>query len=105
MTSLPVRDQVSDHLLTPRNSTLIIIDYQPIQVNSIGSMDQQTLVENIVRVARIATVYRLPVVLSTVNVKTGVNEPTIPELRELLEGVEPLDRTIINAWEDAEFAD
>jgi nicotinamidase-related amidase len=103
MTSLPIRDQVLDHLLTPKNAALVIIDFQPIQVRSIKSMDHDLLVHNVVRVARLATLYGLPSVLSTVNVKTGVNEPTIPELTAVLNGVEPLDRTTINAWEDAEF--
>ena len=31
MTSRPMRDQAADHLLTPLNSALIIIDYQPVQ--------------------------------------------------------------------------
>ena len=29
MASEPIRDPVKDQLLTPKNSTLIIIDYQP----------------------------------------------------------------------------
>ncbi len=29
MASLPVRDPVGDHLLTPQNSALVLIDYQP----------------------------------------------------------------------------
>jgi len=29
MASLPVRDPVGDHLLTPQNSALLVIDYQP----------------------------------------------------------------------------
>jgi len=37
MTSETVRDPLKDDLLTPQNSVLII-DYQPIQVASIGSM-------------------------------------------------------------------
>ncbi len=40
MTSQPMRDQVEDHLLTPKNSALLIIDYQPLQVSSIASMDR-----------------------------------------------------------------
>src|SRR5579864_1745509 len=103
MTSQPIRDPLVDHLLTPENSTLLLIDYQPIQVHSIHSMDQQLLVQNIVRVARIAKLYDVPVVLSTVNVKTGASQPTIPELRDVLAGVEEIDRTTINAWEDVEF--
>jgi len=103
MTSQAVRDPIKDQLLTPKNAALIIIDYQPIQVSSILSMDQELLVQNIVRVARTAGVYGLPVVVSTVNVKTGRNKPMIPELQEVLPGIEPLDRTSINAWEDVEF--
>ena len=45
----------------------------------------------------------MPVVLSTVNVKTGANEPTIHQLAGVLDGIEAIDRTTINAWEDATF--
>jgi nicotinamidase-related amidase len=103
MTSLPARDQADDHLLTPKNCALILIDYQPIQLGSIASMDRRDLVMNIVAVARTAKLYGVPIVLSTVNVKTGVNQPTIPQLAKVLDGIEALDRTSINAWEDAEF--
>ena len=41
MTSEPVRDPFADHLLMPQNCALIIIDYQPVQVSSIRSMDQE----------------------------------------------------------------
>lgn len=103
MSSEPVRDQIADHLLTPMNSALIMIDYQPTQVNSIRSMDQQQLVQNSVRVARLATTYGLPIILSTVNVKTGINQPTIQPLLEVLPGIPEIDRTTINSWEDVEF--
>src|SRR6266852_3459450 len=103
MTSQPIRDQVEDHLITPKNSALNIIDYQPPQLSSIVSMDHRTLVSNIVAVARLAKLYELPIVLSTVNVKTGLSAPTIHQLAEVLAGIEELDRTTINAWEDEEF--
>jgi nicotinamidase-related amidase len=103
MSSEPIRDQIADHLLTPMNSALIMIDYQPTQVNSIRSMDQQQLVQNSVRVARLATTYGLPIILSTVNVKTGINQPTIQPLLEALPGIPEIDRTTINSWEDVEF--
>jgi len=103
MTSQPIRDQVEDHLITPKNSALLIIDFQPPQVSSIASMDHRTLVGNIVAVARLAKLYALPIVLSTVNVKTRGNPPTIHQLAEVLAGIEAFDRTTINAWEDEEF--
>jgi nicotinamidase-related amidase len=83
MTSEPVRDPATDTLLTPKNSALAIIDYQPVQVNSIASMDRQLLVNNIVGLAKIARTYEVPIVHSTVNVETGLNKPPIPQLRHL----------------------
>ncbi len=103
MASEPMRDPVSDQLLTPKNSTLIIIDYQPVQVNSIASMDRQKLIDNIVGVAKIGLAYGLPIIHSTVNVKTGLNKPPIPQLRKVLGDIETIDRTTINSWEDVEF--
>jgi nicotinamidase-related amidase len=102
--SSAIRDPLEDHLLTPQNAALLIIDYQPIQVMSVASMDRRMLVSNIVAVIRTAKLFGVPVVLSTVNVKTGINQPTIPEIRKLLPGVEPIDRTSMNSWEDPAFA-
>jgi len=99
----PIRDPATDSLLTPQNAALVVIDYQPVQVGSIASMDRRLLVANIVAVVRTAKLYGLPIVLTTVNVKTGINKPTIPEIARLLPAVESIDRTSMNSWEDAEF--
>ncbi|GJL90753.1 hydrolase [Hyphococcus sp.] len=103
MTSESIRDPVNDSLLTPKNSAFIIIDYQPVQVNSIASMDRQLLVNNIVGASKAAVAYDLPIVHSTVNVKTGLNKPPIPQLQKVLKGFPTYDRTTINSWEDIEF--
>lgn len=105
MSSLSIRDQVNDHLLTPQNAAVLIIDFQPIQVYSINSMNRTELVRNISIVARLAVSYNMPLVLSTVNVKTGINSETIPQLRQVLKDVPSYDRTTINAWEDKEFSE
>lgn len=103
MTSEPIRDPVADHLLTPENSAFVAIDYQPVQVNSIASMDRQLMVNNITGVAKAAVAYGLPIVHSTVNVESGRNKPPIAQLRKVLFGYPTYDRTTINAWEDVEF--
>jgi nicotinamidase-related amidase len=103
MTSEKIRDPVADHLLTPQNCALAIIDYQPVQVKSVKSMDHEQLVDNVVRVAETAMTYGLPIVLSTVNVSTGANEPTISRLADVLPGIEAIDRTTMNSWEDIDF--
>ena len=103
MSSEPIRDPVTDHLLTPQNAAFIIIDYQPVQLNSIASMERQRLVSNIVRTSKAAVIYGLPIVHSTVNVQTGINKPPIAPLRKVLDKFPTYDRTSINAWEDIEF--
>ena len=66
-------------------------------------MDRELLVANIVRVARTARLFDVPIVLSTVNVKTWSNQPTIDRLQAVVPDLVALDRTTINAWEDVEF--
>ena len=102
MTSGPVRDQVTDHLLTPRNAALVVIDYQPDQMRVMTSMDREVLVDNMVSVARLARTYDLPVVLSTVNAANGQGN-TLPEIKAALPDTPEIDRTTMNAWEDVEF--
>ena len=99
----PIRDPKTDHLLTPENSALLVIDYQPIQVHSIASMDRRELVENISNVCRVAKGFNVPVILTTVNVATGLNQPTIPQIKKALPGQPEIDRTSVNSWEDKEF--
>ena len=103
MSSEPIRDPKKDHLLTPQNSAFILIDYQPIQVSSIRSIDQKELVFNIVHTVKAALNYKIPIVHSTVNVKTGKNKPPIQPIMDILKDHPTYDRTTINSWEDVEF--
>jgi nicotinamidase-related amidase len=103
MSSLKIRDQKADHLLTPENSAVIIIDYQNTQVESIESTDKYRMVQNVIALAKLAKVFKIPMVVSTVNVKTGLNGPTIPQIEQEVKDLPSYDRTSINAWEDKEF--
>lgn len=103
MTSETTRNPKTDHLLTPENSALIIIDYQPIQVSSIRSMPREELLFNIVGVAKAALNYDLPIIHSTVNVGTGRNKPPIQELQDIIGHLPTYDRTTVNSWEDIGF--
>jgi nicotinamidase-related amidase len=98
-----IRDPIRDHLLTPQNAALVIIDYQPVQISSLASRSKRELVANITALARIGKLYDLPVVLSTVNVATGNNKPTIHQVTDVLTDAKPIDRTAINAWGDEDF--
>jgi nicotinamidase-related amidase len=103
MASAPVRDQLGDHLITPQNAALVLIDYQPSQFATVRSMDADLLRKNIVSTVRTAKAFGLPVVHSTVNVASGQQQPTVPELAALLEDDPPIDRTTVNSWEDTDF--
>lgn len=103
MASEAIRNPHTDQLLTPENSALIVIDYQPVQVSSIRSMPRDELVFNITSVAKAAVNYNLPIIHSTVNVATGRNKPPIQELQAVLGHLPTYDRTSINSWEDTEF--
>src|SRR6476619_5986169 len=103
MASAPVRDQLADHLITPQNTALVLIDYQPSQFATVRSMDPDLLRKNIVSTVRTARAFGLPIVHSTVNVASGQQQPTVPELAELLEDSPPIDRTSGNSWEDVDF--
>src|SRR5260370_7620951 len=103
MTSQPIRDQVEDHLITPKNAALLIIDYQPNQLNAVASIDHLTLVANIVAVAKVAKLYGVPIVHSTVNVKNLGSPPTIRQLPHVLEGIQSTPRTSTNPCQNTRF--
>jgi hypothetical protein len=39
MTSEPIRDPVTDDLLTPQDAALVVIDYQPSHIQAVRSID------------------------------------------------------------------
>ena len=98
-----IRDPVQDHLLTPQNSAVLIIDFQPEQISSVTSRDRRQLLRNIVSTAKLAGLFGLPIVLSTISVASGANKPMIEAITQVFPGVQPIDRTAINAWEDEDF--
>lgn len=99
----PVRDTATDRLLAPDNCVLALIDFQPEQYSTVTSSTREEIDLNVVALCRLATSYGVPVVLSTVGVDMGVNEGTAQVIRDELPGVEEIDRTGVNAWEDLDF--
>jgi len=85
MASLPVRDPVGDHVLTPQNSALVVIDYQPSQFAGVRSIDRDLLLENIVSTVKTAKAFDMPIVHSTINVATGSHAPLVRGLFSALD--------------------
>src|ERR1700741_1106217 len=84
---------------------LVLIDYQPEMFNYIFSSNHKLLINNICTITQIALKFKIPIVLSTVAVKMGANNPTIEPLKRLLPNVREIDRTTMAAFEDAAFAE
>ncbi|PAK65758.1 hydrolase, partial [Lactococcus lactis] len=88
-----------DRLLSPDNSLLTIIYYQPVQVGSIGSMRHSDLLENASLVAKTAKLFNLPIILSTVNAHNQRNSDTVKPIKDVVGDIPSYDRSSINAWE------
>jgi nicotinamidase-related amidase len=83
---------------------LVLIDYQKEMFEVIRSETSADLVELHVRLlAKTAKAFGLPIVLTTVGVGYGLNGPTLPSILAELEGIEPIDRASMNAFEDKAF--
>ena len=84
---------------------LVLIDYQDNMLEVIRSETSRDLVEMQVRLlAKTAKAYGVPIVLTTVGVDAGFNGPTVPSILGELEGVEPIDRYSMSAFEDEAFS-
>jgi len=82
---------------------LLLMDYQENVLGTIFEQDQRVIELNVTTLTTYARMLSIPVVLSTVAVKMGVNGPTIESLQAALPGVEAIDRTERNAWRDRAF--
>src|SRR5579862_1474378 len=89
---------------TYEDCALVLIDYQKEMFEVIRSEPDASLVELHVRLlAKSAKAFGVPIVLSTVGVGFGFNGPTLPSVLSELDGIEPIDRTSMNAFEDQAF--
>ena len=89
---------------TADDCALVLIDYQKEMFEVIRSETSADLVEMHVRLlAKAAKAFDMPIVLSTVGVDLGFNGPTLPSIQSELDGIEPIDRTSMNAFEDEAF--
>ena len=91
---------------TADDCALVLIDYQNEMFEVIRSETNADLVELHVRLlAKTAKAFGMPIVLSTVGVGFGFNGPTLPSVLSELEGVEPIDRASMSAFEDQVFSE
>ncbi|MGH8050378.1 MAG: hydrolase [Arenimonas sp.] len=90
-------------LLTPDNCAVILIDHQPFQFAGLRSHDTQTIINNVVGLAKAAKIFDVPVLLTTVVKDRG--GLLIKQLQDVFPDQVPIDRTFINTWEDERCAE
>jgi nicotinamidase-related amidase len=90
-------------LLRPDNSVLVLIDHQPYQFANLHSHEPTMIVNNVIALAKLAKVFNVPTILSTVIEERGGH--LIKALQDVFPEQKPIDRTFINAWEDPNVTD
>ena len=96
-------DLLSETLLTPETSLVILLDYQHHVMEGIASTDHELIELNARALARAAKAVQAPVILSTIGVKMRGDQPTLPSIRKELADLPEYDRATMNAWEDKPF--
>ena len=86
------------------DTALILIDYQKEMFESVRSETPIELIDlNVRLLIKAAKAFDMPIILSTVGVQMGVNHPTRQSILDELPGIEIIDRSSMNAWEDRAF--
>jgi nicotinamidase-related amidase len=89
-------------MLTPENSAIALIDYQPAMYQGVQSHDRLTPMNNVQVLAKAAKLFKIPTVLSTV-AANSFSGPYMPEVADLFPNHEIIDRTSMNSWLNAKF--
>jgi nicotinamidase-related amidase len=89
--------------LTSDNAALILIDHQVGLMTGVRDYSTGELKHNVVALAKAARALKLPIVVTT-TARDSMWGPTFPELVEALPGVEIIDRSSVNAFDDERVA-
>jgi nicotinamidase-related amidase len=90
-------------LLTPEDSVLLLIDHQPFQFANLHSHEPTMIVNNVIGLAKAAKAFDVPTVLTTVLEERG--GLLIKGLQDVFPEQKPINRTLINTWEDESVVD
>jgi nicotinamidase-related amidase len=89
-------------MLTPKNSAIALIDYQPAMYQGVQSHDRLVVFNNIQILAKAAKLFGIPTIISTI-AKDSFSGPFMPEVTQLFPTHEVIDRTAMNGWLDSNF--
>lgn len=87
-------------LVSPKDHTLILIDFQSQMSFATKSIDAIELRNNAALISNAAAGFKVPTILTTVAEKS-FSGPMYEEITSAFPGQELIDRTSMNTWEDA----
>jgi nicotinamidase-related amidase len=85
--------------LTSQNAALVLVDHQVGLMTGVRDYSTGELKHNVVALAKAAKALKLPIVVTT-TARDSMWGPTFPELVEALPGIEIIDRSSVNAFDD-----
>ena len=89
--------------LTSENTALILVDHQVGLMTGVRDYSTGELKHNVVALAKAAKSLKLPIIVTT-TARDSMWGPTFPELVEALPGIEIIDRSSVNAFDDERVA-
>jgi nicotinamidase-related amidase len=89
--------------LTSENAALVLVDHQVGLMSGVRDYSIAELKHNVVSLAKAAKALKLPIVATTTS-RDRLWGPTFPELVEALSGVQIIDRSSVNPFDDAQVA-
>jgi len=89
--------------LTSQSAALVLVDHQVSLMTGVRDYSTGELKHNVVALAKAAKALKLPIIVTT-TARDSMWGPTFPELVEALPGIEIIDRSSVNAFDDARVA-
>jgi nicotinamidase-related amidase len=89
--------------LTTENAAVVLLDHQVGLFTGVRDYETGELKHNVVALAKAARTLNVPVIVTT-TARDTMWGPTIPELVEALPGVDIIDRSTVNAFDDERVA-
>jgi len=89
-------------LYTPQDSALVFIDHQPQMTFGVANIDRSLLMNNVTMLAKVAKEFKVPAVLTAVETE-GFSGYIWPQLLDVFPGQPVVERSSMNAWDDAGF--
>ena len=89
--------------LTSEDAALVLVDHQVGLMTGVRDISTGELKHNVVGLAKAAKAQNLPIVVTT-TARDSMWGPTFPELVEALPGMQIIDRSTVNAFDDARVA-